>query len=562
MELIMKKIYLIFLCALAAAGCHKPEFIEPTADRQGLTSLTAFVADGEYADDQLVKLDIADDGQTRYVLPVPWYYPDASDEETTRYMAKVRLRAELAPNWTISPKITLIDLTKENEFTLTDPRGESHSIVITGQRVRSSACDIVNFKTVSPIVNGIIDKESKVILLPTTKDMSEVAAGVTLSPHATISPDPSQKYDYTDTVKFTVTADDGVSKSVYSVIADIPEKLPKGVNFGSVQLLFNINTTSVGLKPYDQNAIISLASIEDKVIVCESPAATSMSVIDIYTGAKESSYAPAGISCGAITNDEAGHLVMVNEAAGGEQVVIWKADSLDGSVDTVHTFTNGCSTPVGHRLKVIGDVTDNAVITLTAEGIPEVTSSSEFVMSVIMSGTPVLDTVVNLSLLGASWGAAPVNIATVVPASLNPIADGIFYDHYADGACVLHYIKGITDKSAGAYGDWSMNPNCLDTKSFNGTNFLALFSVPHVPEYDMGPRLYVWDISDPDITSPEPKAPDCQNEWIEGKQSGASGVASGDVVMAPSTDGYYLNVIYLDHNSQAFGVYTVDCIKR
>ena len=38
--------------------------------------------------------------------------------------------------------------------------------------------------------------------------------------------------------------------------------------------------------------------------------------------------------------------------------------------------------------------------------------------------------------------------------------------------------------------------------------------------------------------------------------------ASGDVVIAPSADGYKMYVYYYDHNAQDVGAYVVDCIKR
>ena len=44
----MKKVYFILLLALAAVSCHQPEYVAPTANRQGLTSLSAIITDGIY----------------------------------------------------------------------------------------------------------------------------------------------------------------------------------------------------------------------------------------------------------------------------------------------------------------------------------------------------------------------------------------------------------------------------------------------------------------------------------------------------------------------------------
>ena len=44
MTIKMKKIYLLLTAVIlcAVSSCHKPEWVEPTAERQGITSLTAY----------------------------------------------------------------------------------------------------------------------------------------------------------------------------------------------------------------------------------------------------------------------------------------------------------------------------------------------------------------------------------------------------------------------------------------------------------------------------------------------------------------------------------------
>ena len=70
----MKKIYnLIFIAVLAlAASCQKPQYIEPTADRQGITSLTAYFTSGKYVDQAIAKLDVTDENMDYYVIEIPW----------------------------------------------------------------------------------------------------------------------------------------------------------------------------------------------------------------------------------------------------------------------------------------------------------------------------------------------------------------------------------------------------------------------------------------------------------------------------------------------------------
>ena len=106
----MKKIYyLLFVSALAMfSSCQEPEFIEPTAERQGITSLTAYFTTGKNVEKEMGKLVINDPEQDRFVIPIPWYYPEESDEETLLHMSRVRVRAELAPNCKIDPPLTIL----------------------------------------------------------------------------------------------------------------------------------------------------------------------------------------------------------------------------------------------------------------------------------------------------------------------------------------------------------------------------------------------------------------------------------------------------------------------
>ena len=129
----MKKILTLAISALALLyACQEPEYVEPTVERQGITSLTAYFTSGKYVDQALARLEIDDPDADRYVIPVPWYFPEESTDGTTLHMTRVRVRAELANNCRIDPPLTILDLTLENHFTYTNAQGESRPIVITG----------------------------------------------------------------------------------------------------------------------------------------------------------------------------------------------------------------------------------------------------------------------------------------------------------------------------------------------------------------------------------------------------------------------------------------------
>ena len=101
----MKKyIYILLAAALTLSACHEPEYVAPTAQRQGLTSLTAILVEGPYAGQELGRLAVTDPDATMLEIPIPYYYPEASNDETLIYMMKLRVQAELQPNYKITPR--------------------------------------------------------------------------------------------------------------------------------------------------------------------------------------------------------------------------------------------------------------------------------------------------------------------------------------------------------------------------------------------------------------------------------------------------------------------------
>lgn len=564
----MKNIVRILTAAtvLLVSACHEPEFIETTADRQGLTSLTAIFTFGPYVDQEMAKLTIEDDTQDRYVIPVPFYFPPTSDDETLVYMTKVRVQAELQPNYSISPALTLLDLTEENTFTYTDPHGNSRTIIITGDRVKSSECVLQSFNIVEPSIAGVIDQSKKTVILPTKDDVSECTANFQVSPHASIFPDPTKPRDYTEPVKYTVTAHDG-TECVYTVMVGDPEKIETGLNADSVEKLFNFDPVSrLGLPDYSNTCPVSLAALGAHLVICMGDGSTPVA-INRLNGAKVGNIKLGSAVPGSITNDEMEHMLICNVANGGdgrETLNIWKTSSISDAPTLFYSFENPVDCPIGHKMKVFGNVEEDAVITFTAEGIDGVTTCSKIVTVKVAGGTATSVTVTDFAGIGLAWGSAPINVATVVPASMTPEQDGWFLNYYEGGSheidC-LHWVSGsLSDNPLWTYGGeqaWGINANCLDSKTFNNVRYLAMFTVSHFPCWGIGPMLYLYDINTP--SSP---ALLFSNESIGWYQQGSYACASGDVVLAPSADGYKMYVYYYDHNSQAVGGYVADCIKR
>ena len=578
----MKKTVLLLITAAAlCAACHQPEFVEPTAERQGITSLAAYFAFGPFEGQEMGRLEISDPAQDRYEIPIPWYFPENSDDITTPYMLKVRVRASLQPNCKIEPALTILDLTEENHFTYTDATGASHGIIITGKRVKSDKCEIISFSLKQPQLSGMVDKTARKVSLITAKDLSMAEATVTLSAHATISPDPAEPHNYNEGFTFTVTADDGVTKAEYLVVKDIPEKIDYGVNTTSAETLFNLDPSSgMGLPGYKAVANVSMGVIDSDLIVNMGDGSTPRyynKIVGTYGGEiKIGSAVPTG----AIASDEQDHLLICNLAETGEMFTIWKTSSVKQAPVELLSFKNEEDIQLGLEMKVIGNIEDEASISVTYPGLAGVTQSGRFRSIHIVGGEVVSNELKDVSGNGFLWGSGSAG-STCVPAAAATNDQGWYSCVYSDnqltwfrpdltiGKQLNGYGDGTDDvQGGGTYVDSNTSPNNLDTKGFNNARYLALFVSNHFPKWWPGPQLYVYDVTSglqgdniwnsPTLVFSKPFMYNLQ--YNTGGHDGNG--ACGDVILAPSADGYMLYIYYYDHYAQMLGGYSLDCIKR
>ena len=583
----MKKSTFLFALAMLAlaSACHQPEYVQPTADRQGITSLAAYFAFGPYEGQELGRLEIADPDVDRYVIPIPWYFPETSDDITTPYLTRVRVRASLEANCKIEPALSVLDLTEENHFTYTDATGTSRNIIITGERVKSSKCELLSFSLKRPMLNGIIDKSTRQVSLITANDLSVAEATVTLSAHATISPDPAEAHNYNEGFTFTVTADDGTTKADYYVVKNVPQKIDYGVNTTSAEKLFNLDPSSgLGLPAFNTQANVSLAVLDSWLIVNMGDGSAPKYFNKIMATAGGTLKIGNAVPTGAIASDEQDHLLLCNLAEPGEVFNIWKTSSVSQAPELLYSFTNNQDLQLGLEMKVIGDVEKEAVISVTYPGLAGVTTSGRFHAIHIVGGEVVSSDVIDLFTASGGaffWGSGPANSTCVVAGS--PRMDGGWYSSaYSENS--LRWFKqdlslgsiipgeGVGESEdapgGGYYVNGNVDPNNLDTKCFNNARYLVLFVSNHFPKWWPGPQLYVFDItggslSDRIYNSPQLvfSVPFMYNEQYQTGSNEGFG-ACGDAILAPSADGYMLYIYYYDHFSGMIGGYSLDCIKR
>lgn len=563
-----KLLYLLALVMLVfTSSCEDPEHVAATVNRKGLTSVSAIIQGGDQDGKQLARFDIGDLEEVPdvIVLPVPYFYPETSDDESSQYMTNVRIQAELAPNCSLTPGMTHMDLTKENHFVFTDAQGNSKDIIITGQRVKSSACELLAFSLVEPELTGVIDKNAMTVTFNTPDELLNCTATYQVSPHATIEPDPqANARDYDDGTIIKVVAHDGVTYKEYTVVkAELP-KIPQGYDPNSFESLFTIDPVSMlGVGNFEAATGPTLAAIKTKLIYCEGDGTTPIYVNGL-NGAKEGEINLGSAVAGSVTNDEAGHLLIMNKALGGEQVNIYSTTDYAVAPELLVSFTNPTTLPVGSKFKVIGDVKGTALIVMPTEGVSGVTTASTVLYITVTDGVISDVQQQDLSALGLNWDSAPVNTAGICAVSTNP-ADGLLWTKYGGSfghVTAAGFLGDISNDTTG----WGLNANCLDSKGFNNQRYAALGVVSHFPAWGMGPEFYLYNITDPgQLTGGSLADVPCllySETYSTWYQDASYSIASGDVVLAPSADGFYMYMYFVDHNSQLLAGYRVDCIQR
>ena len=546
--------------ALAFTGCAEEENVAPTANREGITSLSAYFTSGTYQDKLAAQLSTTSSETTDYVIPIPYYYPEESDYVPSEDMKNMKVTAKLENNCFLSPGLGVLDLTKKNEFTYTNPYGEQKKITISGQLTHLNKCAIKSFMAEPGDLSGVIDEDSKTISLVTMDDLSKMTADVVLDPHATISPDPSVPHDFNDGFEFTVTADNGVDKSTYKVMKQIPQKMDNGYRAGSEKELFVNDMTTLGVK--DPNAIHPTLACIGNFVVLNLGDGSAPQYFRKATGSKVGTIALGEAKAtGAITSDNAGNMLICNYADNGQTLNIYKTNDVTKAPTKFISYTNGLGVGIGARLHVQGDLNSNAVITATPY------SCNNAIRWIVKDGR--VGNPENILMSVAAWGAQD-DAAKVVGVDAEG-KNGSIVDYYQGGVCQMYYLSDwktsanlVQDNSGNARG---YNTAAIDVRPFNKARYLALFEMGYWPDWGLTGHIYLYDASNPaSVTGTTDGSSMLKYAYTIPDNFGSVGYASdgrfADVLVTPSEDGYFLYIFYASNTHLSFGGIQVDCIKK
>ncbi len=582
----MKKIlYTLFAGALLLAGCQKPQFIEPTVERQGITSLTAYFTSGKYTEMVMGSLTVTDPNADRFVIPIPWFYPEDSDDVTTLYMSKVRVRAELAENCSIDPPLTILDFSfgQEYNYTYTNAQGESRPIVITAQRVKSSTAKILSLTLVNDegnaVLEGFIDNDNMEISLFSIEDLNGLRAQAQPWYHASVKDAEAieesklwniEAKNWNEEQTVTIIAHDGKTEGTYKVVKKNPEKIDFGFNASSLKPLFNGNPYTLFNAPaYNVKVYPSLAYVGGYLVVSHGDGSAPV-YVDGRNGSKVGEIATGGLTVGAVTSDEAGNMLLCNRLETAGTFEIYKTSSVTENPVLFYSYNSEISLPMGSKIKVIGDINKDARITVSYEGVSGVTSASQFVEFTVVGGAVTDAQVYDLAGSGISWGASPDGSAGLVPASNKAGVNGWYYAQYDtfNGFAWIRpdFSVGKTLGTVNSGNAWAVNPSWIESKQFNNANYIVLGVGAHFPAWGGTTSVYLLQANEPSNLSGyyDESTELLASATVENfNTTNADGTMSaGDVLIAPSADGFTVYLFYYDHYNGAIGAFSADCVKK
>lgn len=551
----MKKIYTILAVLIAFAiilsGCEQVEDLTPSVSRYGINSLNASFYGDESSENNFSSEINYDNNVITIVFP--YNYPRTSNNVLTMdALKKVRVVANLDDNVTITPPLLYMDLTKENFITVTDQTKTKRDYKVVAEIRKSAEARITDFSINSLGISGIVDEENKTISLISIEDIGELLAEVSISHGATISPDPRTiAIDYDEEVKLTVTAQNGVDKTIYTVRKDVPNKVDRGMRNGSAKILWTKKLQSdLGITTLHNTT--SLAVTKDYVVL--NTRNEPGLILDRKTGAKIGTMPNMGSIQGGLTNffataDDGDNILISNLAPNAGTYKVWRINGVNGTPELYIDWTTSPS--IGRKLSVKGSLDGDAIITAAIMGDARTFARWQVKDGVLLSQTP---EIVAISGIDAAWW----NNADVVATNpSDPTAD-YFVSYYA-APRKFAWVDGKTNTVKALGPEISSNwiQNAADYTVFNGNPYAVNMSINSFT-WGSDDKVYLHDagavttFTEPIWTTPI--------GTYGGKDNGGQNAnGTGDAILKVSSDGYYMYLYFMFTNGAVVCV-QYDCI--
>ena len=567
------------LAAMALVGCQEPVEVPPTTTSIGIHSVSATFLKGELATNKMAVFTTPVTSlEEDIVIPVPWFFPEDSDNQITD-ITQMRVTATMDYNCFLDPGLCVLDLTQENHFDYTDGRGDHHDIVIRGEIRKLPYKQILDFQVTNPSLITIIDEAKKEVSISYTDAteplLGECEVDYTLSPHATISIEGEETIDLTTLKELVVTAHDG-STQVYTIKTknSTPQKVTYGYAPGSESELWYIEMEGLGIPCIETNNQ-SLAVCGKYLVVCPGTGAAPV-LLNKNTGKKEMTMTlSGGVEAGYVCNDDAGNLLIANHT--DATFCIWRTADATATPELFISYSNDTGYPLGSSMKVQGDINGDALIVAPFEA-TEVGGGVNTIIYWTITGGVVSEPTIQAitGFIGPGWGQGYWYYVGNSPIAYTPlgtkIEDGLLLSVYDEN--VLYHVDGTTFACSQLLGTYTTFPNppinrAISAKHFNNARYTALFATGAWPAWAVNTYIYLYDMTtlagmNGTIESTSALMFNLEPEtfYEQGGGTGGGVAPVGDIILVPSSDGYYMTLYCIDNNNRLLVAYQVDCIDR
>lgn len=371
----MKKsiFWTILAAVLSLTACHEPEELLPALANKGINNLTVYPTwEGYHTADNTGFPSIIDYDKREITIQVPYNIPVESDVVTKlEDYTNVWALFNLDDNATLEPAILNMDLTKSYTVTLTDQKKQKSVWTIKARLTKSNACDIESFSIPSLGIEALIDKNGATASLIYFNELQNIFAEYTLSPHATIVPDPSKTAFWCSPdspKKFTVIAQDGVTKRDWYLQQTEPARFDGGgVRPGSGKILWLQKLSTLGVPVLDMTT--GIAATDNNLIIHtrgENPIVVDTKSGDVV-GSVDLGSIKGATSSYYLTSDHKGHLLVNNFTPDDGNIFrIYRMRDLNSTPELFIEFPTTDS--YGDHISVWGDVYGDATIQAAYSG--------------------------------------------------------------------------------------------------------------------------------------------------------------------------------------------------
>lgn len=558
--MIMKNVFKylgLALGILAVAGCQEPEVFIPDEATHGINSITASFLD-DSREENSFSSEIDYDNHVITIV-VPYTYPSQSSEHLELSdLTKMRVIANLDDNVSIEPTLLFMDLSKENHITVINQRKERIDYVVKAEIRKSRECAVTAFKLVDDNLTGVINENAKLISIVFAGAPAPQLAEVELSFGARISSEVNPAFhacDYSKDVVFTVTAQDGVTSADYTVRAEMPATLEKGMRANSGKILWNVKLK----EQYSLASPLLMNSMAvTKNYIVLNTRGEDLLVVDRKTGAKVKTItAPVkgNLDNFTICADNGDNILLSNL---GTSVTVYRINAESGESEVYFTFAP--SVNLGRKISIAGSLDGDAIITMT------IAQADYAFYRWTVSGGVLNPTPEKVSINYGNFLGGWVYNADVAYSSATDTNADYFLNSYAkleaDGAGNdrgLLWINGSdnTMKCKAPLTSPNWIRNAVDHVVFNNVGYLVANTV-NAFTWGSDDTVTLYDLGDGNLDN---VAWTC-DKGVYGSWatiSEANGNGTGDVALRVSDDGYYMYLYFFFTGGQMVAV-QFDCL--